>query len=82
MTQCTKQEVAYLLADKTTVDREYKELFPFFDGIYDINEAIRLIKRNSRRFAKRQLTWFRKDNSYIWVNPSEIEKIIETIEDF
>ncbi len=60
----------------------YKELFPFFDGIYDINEAIRLIKRNSRRFAKRQLTWFRKDNSYIWVNPSEIEKIIETIEDF
>jgi len=38
----------------------YKELFPYFDGDYDIDEAIRLIKRNTRRYAKRQMTWFRK----------------------
>lgn len=44
----------------------YQELFPYLDGHYDLNEAIRLIKRNSRRFAKRQMTWYRKDQSIHW----------------
>ncbi len=39
----------------------YQEIFPVFDGRYDEAEAIRLIKRNTRRYAKRQLTWFRKE---------------------
>ena len=38
----------------------YQELFPFLDGRYDLAEAVRLIKRNTRRYAKRQMTWFRK----------------------
>ncbi|ARN77819.1 tRNA (adenosine(37)-N6)-dimethylallyltransferase MiaA [Nonlabens spongiae] len=51
---------------KSTVG--YQEIFPVFDGQYDIDEAIRLIKRNSRRFAKRQMTWYRKDDSVHWFN--------------
>ena len=39
----------------------YKELFAYFDGEYTLGEAVELIKRNSRRYAKRQLTWFRRD---------------------
>ena len=37
----------------------YQEVFPYVDGDYDYNETVRLLKRNSRRYAKRQLTWFR-----------------------
>jgi len=44
----------------------YQEWFPYFDGDYDRDEAIRLIKRNSRRYAKRQWTWFRKDPAVVW----------------
>jgi len=44
----------------------YQELFPYFKRNYDLNEAIRLIKRNSRRYAKRQMTWYRKDQSIHW----------------
>lgn len=58
----------------------YKELFGHFDGEYDLDEAIRLIKRNSRRYAKRQLTWFKRDQSIQWFHPSEEEKILAYIE--
>ena len=51
---------------ETTVG--YQEIFPVFDGQYDMDEAMRLIKRNSRRFAKRQMTWYRKDDSVQWFN--------------
>lgn len=44
----------------------YKELFGYFDGTHNYEEAVRLIKRNTRRFAKRQLTWYRKDLSVNW----------------
>jgi tRNA dimethylallyltransferase len=44
----------------------YQELFPYFNAEYSLEEAIRLIKRNSRRFAKRQMTWYRKDSSVQW----------------
>jgi tRNA dimethylallyltransferase len=57
----------------------YKEIFPFLEGIYDKEEAIRLLKRNSRRYAKRQLTWFRKDPAYHWFHPSREEEIIEFV---
>jgi tRNA dimethylallyltransferase len=48
----------------------YKELLAFLDGKYDLNEAIRLIKQNTRRFAKRQLTWFKKDKRISWIDLS------------
>ena len=54
----------------------YKELFGYFEGSYDRDEAIRLLKRNTRRYAKRQLTWFRKDTDVVWFQPEEGDQII------
>jgi tRNA dimethylallyltransferase len=59
----------------------YQEIFEFLDGNYDKEEAIRLLKRNSRRYAKRQLTWFRKDESINWVKPEQFEEIFKSIID-
>lgn len=50
----------------------YSELFDYFDGKTTLQVAIDLIKQNTRRFAKRQLTWFRKDTSIQWHNPLEL----------
>lgn len=58
----------------------YKELFAHFDGEISLEEAIALIQRNSRRYAKRQLTWFRRDEEVRWFHPSEVEKMIKHIE--
>lgn len=49
----------------------YQEIFDFLEGKYDREEAIRLLKRNSRRYAKRQLTWFKRDAEIIWLDASE-----------
>lgn len=46
----------------------YKELFPYFDGECTLDEAVAVIKRDTRHFAKRQLTWFRREKDVIWVN--------------
>lgn len=53
----------------------YKEIFDYLDGIYSKEEAVRLLKRNSRRYAKRQLTWFKKDPEFTWFHPEEMEEI-------
>lgn len=53
----------------------YKELFDYFDGVTSLQEAIELIKRNSRRYAKRQLTWFRKDPDFTWFHPEDVDTI-------
>ncbi len=57
----------------------YKELFDFFEDKTTLEEAIDLIKRNSRRYAKRQLTWFRKDKEIQWFSPNNTEAIIQFI---
>ncbi|MBQ5434416.1 MAG: tRNA (adenosine(37)-N6)-dimethylallyltransferase MiaA [Bacteroidales bacterium] len=49
----------------------YKELFDYFDGKYDLAEAVRLIKRNTRHYAKKQLTWWGRDASIRWITLSE-----------
>lgn len=54
----------------------YKELFDYFDGLISLEDAIELIKRNTRRYARRQLTWFRKDNTITWFEPTQLEEII------
>ena len=46
----------------------YKELFDYFDGRYDLAEAVRLIKRNTRHYAKKQLTWWARDPSIRWID--------------
>ena len=48
----------------------YKELFGYFDGAYDLAEAVRLIKRNTRHYAKKQLTWWARDPSIRWIDLS------------
>lgn len=61
----------------------YQELFAYFDGTIDLSTAVELIKRNSRRYAKRQLTWLRKDSNIHWVAPSTpIETIVAWVETF
>ena len=57
----------------------YKELFDYFEGKHDLRRAIELIKQNTRRFAKRQLTWFRKDKKIHWFHPNEKKAIIDLI---
>lgn len=55
----------------------YKELFDYFSDDITLEKAIENIKTSSRRYAKRQLTWFRKDPTYQWFHPSELEKVIK-----
>lgn len=50
----------------------YREVFGYMEGEYDYDEAVRLLKRNSRRYAKRQLTWFQRDTEVNWLE-SELE---------
>ncbi|MDN5199983.1 tRNA (adenosine(37)-N6)-dimethylallyltransferase MiaA [Fulvivirgaceae bacterium BMA10] len=57
----------------------YKEIFDFMDGVYDESEAVRLLKRNSRRYAKRQFTWFKKDDSIQWFHPDNFEEMLNWI---
>lgn len=58
----------------------YQEIFAMLEGKYDREEAIRLLKRNSRRYAKRQLTWFRRDEKIHWFHPDQEDEIIAFIE--
>lgn len=60
----------------------YKEWFDYFDGKFDREETIRLIKRNTRRYAKKQLTWYRKDPDIHWFHPSreaEIQSFLDSV---
>jgi tRNA dimethylallyltransferase len=58
----------------------YQEIFNWMDGHYDRDEAIRLLKRNSRRYAKRQLTWFQRDEAMRWYSPFDLDVILHDLE--
>lgn len=58
----------------------YKEIFDYFNHEISLEEAIELIKRNTRRYARRQLTWFNKDTEIHWFRPEEIKSIIEFLD--
>ncbi len=53
----------------------YKELFNYFDGIWNLDEAIERIKGNTRRYARKQLTWFKRDATMRWFHPNDVELI-------
>lgn len=57
----------------------YREFFDYFDGRTSYDEAVELIKRNSRRYAKRQLTWFRRDSEIRWFGPDDDAAIVDYI---
>ena len=49
----------------------YKEILSYLEGEYPLEEAVRILKRDTRHFAKRQLTWFRREPDVIWINKEE-----------
>ena len=59
----------------------YRELFDYFDGRYDLDRAIELIQQNTRHYAKRQMTWFRRDTEIQWLNANDIYEKNSTIID-
>ncbi len=59
----------------------YRELFRYLDGEVPLEEAVDLIKRNTRKYARKQLTWFRKKNLYLWLSPENTKQIIHRIEE-
>ncbi|QHL86787.1 tRNA (adenosine(37)-N6)-dimethylallyltransferase MiaA [Nibribacter ruber] len=59
----------------------YTELFDYLAGTYDYEEAVRLLKRNSRRYAKRQLTWFRRDPEITWFHPEQRQEILAFLQE-
>ena len=58
----------------------YKELFAYFDGEWDLEIAISEIKKNTRRYAKRQMTWFRRDPETLFFKPEEENSILRYLD--
>jgi tRNA dimethylallyltransferase len=58
----------------------YKEIFAFLDGKMTLEEAVEKIKTNTRRYAKRQLTWFQRDKAITWFRPDKVEEMIKFVE--
>lgn len=57
----------------------YKEVYGYLDGLYNEKEMIRLLKQNSRRYAKRQLTWFRHQGDFKWFQPNQFDEILNFV---
>ena len=58
----------------------YKELFSYLDGDCSLDEAIDLIQRNTRKYARKQLTWFRRDQQIKWFEPDQVKEIIDYVD--
>lgn len=74
------QSVAHLRHCNSLQTVGYREMFDYFDGKTTREEAVELIKRNSRRYAKRQMTWFRRDDEIAWFDPSKLNVITDYID--
>ena len=57
----------------------YKELFEYLDGLTTLDEAIFKIQSNTRRYARKQLTWYKKDTAFQWFNPDNIKEILNYV---
>ena len=60
----------------------YKEILAYLDGEYPLEEAVRVLKRDTRHFAKRQLTWFRREQELTWVNKDQFSYQEDQILDY
>ena len=58
----------------------YKELFNYFDGVWSLEEAVERIKGNTRRYCRKQLTWYKNNPEITWFHPDNVEEIINFIE--
>ena len=83
--------IAGLSSQQTALDNEsnnianvntvgYKEVFDYLDGLLTLDEATRQIQSNSRRYMRKQLTWFKRDESIKWFNPNNVEEILKYID--
>lgn len=59
----------------------YKEVFDYLEGLYDYAEMVRLLKRNSRRYAKRQITWFKHQGNFKWFWANDFEGVLSYIQE-
>ena len=57
----------------------YKELFLYLDGVWPLETAIEKIKRNTRVYTRKQMTWFKRDKEIHWFHPDEKEAILDTV---
>ena len=74
-------EKLYLFKDLNALQTVgYSEIFGFLDGEYDREEAVRILKRNSRRYAKRQMTWFKRDSEFVWFSAENKGEVIDYLE--
>ena len=80
MVSCGLEDEAGKLLDQKDLNPlksvGYREFFDFFDGKTTREKTIELIKRNSRRYAKRQMTWWSRDREIVWFSPDQIQEII------
>ncbi len=75
------KSVAHLKGIQTLRTVGYTELFDYLDGTIDLDRAVELIKQNTRRYAKRQLTWFRRHPEAHWIPFNDTEKMAQAIEE-
>lgn len=59
----------------------YKEMFKAIDGEWSMEEAVERIKGNTRRYARKQLTWYKKDNDIVWFDAAETDNIFKYLVD-
>ncbi|WP_462269304.1 tRNA (adenosine(37)-N6)-dimethylallyltransferase MiaA [Desulfobacter sp.] len=72
----------YSLELKSMQSIGYRHMGMYIKGDISLEEAVRLLKRDTRRYAKRQFTWFNKEKNLIWIDAKELEKAIETAKKF
>lgn len=60
----------------------YKELFNYFDGTWNLTEAVERIKGNTRRYARKQLTWFKRDSQMRWFHPDDMKEMMNYISQY
>ncbi len=75
-------EKGYSLDLKSMQSIGYRHMGMFLKQEIDFKEAVRLLKRDTRRYAKRQFTWFNKEKDLIWLEPSQTDKAFELVESF
>jgi tRNA dimethylallyltransferase len=75
-------EAGYAMALKSMQSLGYRHMGAFLNNGVDWEEAVRTLKRDTRHYAKRQMTWFRADPEIVWMGPQDIEKAVACIADF
>ncbi|WDP88064.1 MAG: tRNA (adenosine(37)-N6)-dimethylallyltransferase MiaA [Desulfobacter sp.] len=75
-------EKGYSLDLKSMQSIGYRQMGMFIRGEVDFNEAVRLLKRDTRRYAKRQFTWFNKEPGLIWIDPVQKDKAFDLVDQF